>query len=318
MLNMSATATQSASRPVDDRIARLAAEQYGVVSRPQLREIGLSNGAITARVARGVLHPRHHGVYSVGHAVLGSHGRWMAAVLACGPSAVLSHAAAAALWELRSSAATTVDVTVPGAGGRQKRKGIRVHRARSLESTNKDGSPVTTPRRTILDLAATLDRRGIERLLDRAELQRLGDTLSLDALARAHAGHRGAHKLLRTLHHHNPGTTLTKSELEERFYALRERAGLAKPAKVNDHVEALEADFIFKNQRVLVETDSWQHHKSRESFEQDRRRDAIHAAAHWRTLRFTYRQIEDDPATVAAAVEAALRYRGASAASSDA
>jgi very-short-patch-repair endonuclease len=169
---------------------------------------------------------------------------------------------------------------------------------------------------TLSSLAATLDRRGIERLLDRAELQRLGDVLSLDALARAHTGHPGAHKLLRILHHHDPGTTLTKSELEEAFYALCQRAGLPKPAKVNDHVEAFEADFIFKNQRVLVETDSWQHHRSRESFEQDRRRDAIHAAAGWRTLRFTHRQIEYEPATVAAAIEAALRYRGASAASS--
>jgi len=262
---MSATATQSASPSVDEAIARLAKRQYGVASRAQLREIGLSNGAITARVARGVLHQRHHGVYSVGHTVLSAHGRWMAAVLACGPTAVLSHASAAALWDLRGSAAGTVDVTVPGTGGR--RKGIRVHRARSLEVTEHERIPVTTPGRTILDLAATLDRRGIERLLDRAEHQRLGDTLSLDALARAHAGHRGAHKLLKTLHGHNPGTTLTRSELEEAFYALCRDAGLPKPSKLNDHIEGLEADFVFKEHRLLVETDSWRHHKSRESFE---------------------------------------------------
>jgi very-short-patch-repair endonuclease len=264
-----------------------------------------------------VLHRKQHGVYAVGHTVLGVRGYWMAAVLACGPNAVLSHAAAAALWNLRRSEATIVDVTLPGTGGRPRRKGIRIHRARNLDgrTTVREGIPVTTPGRTILDLAATLDRRGIERLLDRAEHQRLGDVLSLDALARAHAGHRGAHKLLTTLQDHDPGTTLTKSELEERFFALCRKAGLPKPV-VNDHVETLEADFIFKSHRVLVETDSWEHHRSRDSFESDRRRDAIHAAAGWRTLRFTHRQIKHDPATVAAAIDAALSYRGASAASS--
>jgi very-short-patch-repair endonuclease len=235
----------------------------------------------------------------------------MAAVLACGDTAVLSHTAAGALWGLRPSQAATVDVTVPGSGGRRPKAGIRVHRARNLDglTTTKDGIPVTTPGRTILDLAAGLNRRGIERLLDRAENARLGDDLPLDALARAHAGHRGASKLLKTLTDHHPGSTLTKSELEERFLKLCRDANLPKPV-LNDHVEGREADFIFALQRVLVETDSWEHHKSRDSFESDRRRDAIHAAAGWRTLRFTYRQIEGDPAMVARALGAALTARG--------
>jgi very-short-patch-repair endonuclease len=309
------TAPEVASPPVDAAIADLATRQYGVVSRAQLRALGLSDGGVSARVRRGMLHRRHHGVYAVGHTVLGSRGHWMAAVLACGASAVLSHAAAGALWDLRRSDAVVIDVTVPGTGGRPRRSGIRVHRARHLERTVKDGIPVTTPGRTILDLAATLDRRGIERLLDRAENQRLGDVLSLDALARAHPGHRGASKVLRALQDHDPGTTITKSDLEERFLKLCRDAGLPNATKLNDHVEGFEADFIFKEHRVLVETDSWQHHRSREAFERDRRRDAVHAAAGWRTLRFTYRQIDTDPAMVEAALRAAL-YRGASAASS--
>jgi hypothetical protein len=191
--------------------------------------------------------------------------------------------------------------------GADAAQGIRLHRARSLDglTTTHEAIPVTTVGRTILDLAATLDRRGIERLLDRAEHARLGDDLPLDALARASSGHRGATKLLAALDDHHPGSTLTRSELEERFLALCRGAGLPRPV-ANDHVELLEADFIFEAQRVLVETDSWQHHKTRQSFEQDRRRDAIHAAAGWRTLRFTHRQIEHDPATVARALEAAL------------
>src|SRR3954452_15859781 len=254
---MNRIGTQPASPPPDERVSAVAARQYGVVSRRQLRELGLSNRSVTQRVAAGRLHPIHRSVFAVGHTVLVRHGRWLAAVLACRPHAVLSHAAAGALWDLRPSRATIIDVTLPGTGGRQRRKDIRIHRARSLagQTTTKDGIPVTTPGRTILDLAANLDRRGIERLLDRAENARLCDDLPLGALARAHHGHRGASKLLATLEDHTPGTTLTKSDLEERFLALCRHAGLPKPTKLNDHVEGLEADFIFKTQRVLVETD---------------------------------------------------------------
>jgi very-short-patch-repair endonuclease len=299
--------TEPAPPSPDRRVAALAARQYGVVSRRQLRDLGLSDRSITQRVAAGRLHSVHRGVYAVGHAVLVGNGDWLAAVLACGPSAVLSHAAAGALWGLRPSAATIVDVTVPGGGGRSRRNGIRIRRARSLDgqTTTKAGIPVTTPGRTILDLAAGLDRRGIERLLDRAENLRLGDSIPLAALARAHTGHRGANKLVKALQDHAPGTTLTKSHLEERFLKLCRDANLPEPV-VNDCVEALEADFVFAANRVLVETDSWEHHKSRGSFERDRRRDAIHAAAGWRTLRFTHRQIEHEPDTVADALTAAL------------
>jgi very-short-patch-repair endonuclease len=296
---------ESASAPVDRAVAALARRQWGVVARRQLRELGVTDRGVAQRVAAGRLHRIHTGVYAVGHTVLGARGRWMAAILACGPTAVLSHAAAGALWELRGMDAMIIDVTVPGTGGRQRRTGIRVHRARSLQTTTKDGIPVTTPGRTILDLAATLDRRSIERLLDRAEHQRLGDDLPLDALARAHAGHRGAHRLLQTLQEHHPGTTLTRSELDERFLNLCRAAGLPRP-RCNHHVEGLEVDFVFAGHGLLVETDSWRHHRSRESFESDRRRDAIHAAAGWRTLRFTHRQIEAEPAEVARAIAAVL------------
>jgi very-short-patch-repair endonuclease len=316
MLEMAPTATESASPPLDAAISARATRQYGVISRVQLRELGLSDGGISARVARGVLVRLHHGVYAVGHTALGPRGRWTAAVLACGPGAVLSHAAAGALWELRASEATIIDVTVPGSGGRRHRQGLRVHRARSLDgrTTIKDGIPVTTPARTILDLAATLDGRALERLLDQAENARLTDVASLDALARAHTGHKGAAKLRATLQAHEPGTTVTKSELEERFLALCRQAGLPQP-RVNDDVEGFEVDFVFKDHRVLVETDSWRHHKSRESFESDRRRDATHAAAGYRTLRFTHRQMTGDPAAVTRALQAVLARRGSSSSS---
>ena len=133
----------SASPPVDRVVARLARRQHGVVARRQLRELGVTDRGVAQRVAAGRLHRIHTGVYAVGHTVLGTRGRWMAGVLACGPTAALSHAAAGALWELRAIEANTTDVTVPGTGGRQRRSGIRIHRARNLDgqTTTKHGVP---------------------------------------------------------------------------------------------------------------------------------------------------------------------------------
>jgi very-short-patch-repair endonuclease len=212
----------------------------------------------------------------------------------------------AALWDLRPSAALIVDVTVPGTGSRN-RKGLRIHRARDLtgQTTTCDGIPVTTPARTILDLAATLQRRPLERVLDQAENLRLTDVPSLAALARAHAGHRGASRLWATLGAHEPGTTLTRSQLEERFLELCRDAGLPRP-KVNVRVSGPEVDFTFPQHRLLVETDSWRYHRSRDAFERDRRRDALHTRAGYRTLRFTHDQLSTEPATAAATVRAAL------------
>jgi very-short-patch-repair endonuclease len=298
---------ESGPTPVDAGIGALAARQHGVISRGQLRRLGVSDSAVSRRVRAGRLHRVHPGVFAVGHAVLGARGRWMAAVLACGPGAVLSHASAGALWELRASAAAKIDVTVPRAG-RGSRPTIRIHRPRSLpadEVTMHHGIPVTTPARTLLDLAATLERRPLERALDQAEVQELTDYPALAALARAHPHHRGARKLEAALATHAAGTTLTKGKLEERFLALCDRHGLPRP-RCNTWVEGFEVDFLFADRRVIAETDSWRHHQTREAFERDRRRDAAHARAGYRTLRFTYRQVENEPRAVAEALRAAL------------
>jgi REase_MTES_1575 len=217
----------------------------------------------------------------------------------------LSHAAAGALWELRASAAVIVDVTVPRTG-RRKRPGLRIHRPRALpahEVTTHDRIRVTTPARTILDLAATLQRRPLERLLDSAENARLTDVASVVALARAHAGHRGAGRLLAALDTHTPGTTLTKSELEERFLALCRANGLPAPL-VNESVNGFEVDFAFPNARLIVETDGWSWHRTRHAFERDRHRDAVHARAGYRTIRFTDTQLRHDPQAVVATLVA--------------
>jgi very-short-patch-repair endonuclease len=296
--------------PVDVRIAALAASQEGVVSRRQLLALGLHPRAISRRVAEGRLHPIHRGVYAVGHPVLAPRGRWMAAVLAGGPAAVLSHASAGALWELRPSAASRIDITVPHTSGARAQAGLRIHRSRRLadQVTTHERIPVTTPARTILDLAATLQRRPLERLLDQAENARLTDVPSLVALARAHTGHRGASRLLEALTSHTPGTTMTRSELEERFLAQCDDSGLPRP-RVNVRVEDLEVDFLYAGQGVIVETDGWQYHRTREQFERDRHRDAMLTRAGYRILRFTHRQLTRDAGVVAATLSAALGAR---------
>ncbi|HEX2104547.1 MAG TPA: hypothetical protein VHF51_12905 [Solirubrobacteraceae bacterium] len=121
---------------------------------------------------------------------------------------------------------------------------------------------MTSPARTILDLAARLERRPLERLQDQAESSRLTEVRSLDALARAHAHHRGAGPLRAALAAHTPGTTITRSELEERFLALCRAGGLPRP-RCNAHVAGLEVDFVFDHHRVVVETDGYRYHGTR-------------------------------------------------------
>jgi predicted transcriptional regulator of viral defense system len=154
---------------VDQRVAALAERQHGVLSTRQLAAIGLPQRAVSHRAAAGRLHRVHQGVYAVGHTVLTVNGRRMAAVLAAEPGAVLSHASAAALWEIRPTSATRIDVSVRSAGGRAKRRGLRIHRTPTLrtdEITAHQGIRVTTPARTLLDLASSLPRRALERALD--------------------------------------------------------------------------------------------------------------------------------------------------------
>ena len=187
--------------PLDQLIAALATAQHGVIASRQLRALGLGPRAAAHRAVAGRLHRVHHGVYAVGHTELSERGRWMAAVLACGPRAALSHHKAGALWGLRPSSSPTIDVTVPNTNGR-RREGVRIHRSRALgagEVTTEDGIPVTTPERTILDLTATLSIAHLEKVLDRMEILELAEYGTVAQLARRRTGHRGAAKLLHTL-----------------------------------------------------------------------------------------------------------------------
>ncbi len=196
----------------DLAVAALADAQHGVVTRRQLELLGFSARAVGRRVEAGRLRPLHRGVYAVGHTALRVEGRWMAAVLACGDGAVLSHASAAAVWELRPIGSGAIHVTVPGDPGRKKRAGIRVHRSRTLtpeQTTSHRGIPVTTPERTIVDLARTLSGRPLEQVLDRAEQR-----ADFDQLRKATRSPSLQAQLARYRTH------ATRSELEEAFLNL--------------------------------------------------------------------------------------------------
>jgi very-short-patch-repair endonuclease len=300
-------------RSAEERLAALATRQHGVVSRAQLIALGVSSSAVARRVASGRLHTLHVGVYAVGHPILGLQGRLMAAVLACGRGAAVGYTSAAVLWDLQRTGSGPAHVLVPGGAGRG-RSGIRVHRHPGLapsEVTARAAIPVTTPARTILDLAATVSDRRLKRALDQAELQELTDYPALDALARAHARHRGATRLRRLLDSYEAGTARTRSDLEDAFLELCARHGLPRPLVNVELATGLIVDFVFAPERVAVEADSWQWHRGRAAFERDRERDAILATRGYRTLRFTDRQVENDPRAVARALNAALTARAA-------
>jgi Transcriptional regulator, AbiEi antitoxin/Protein of unknown function (DUF559) len=281
-------------------IKELASRQHGVVALRQLRALGLSASGARKWVTTGRLHRVHREVYAVGHSALKREGHFMAAVLSCGPGAVLSHGSAAAHWGIRDSAAGFVDVTDPARLGRS-RPGLRVHRGdrmRSDETTTEDGIPCTTVARTLLDLAVVLDHRGIERECERSVRLRLFDLGALGSLLERHRGRRGVARLRTTIADYEPDLLLTRSELEARFLRLCIRSGLPRPV-VNGRLElagsVLEVDFHWPRQRLVVETDGASVHGTVKARETDTRRDQMLTAAGWTVIRSTWRQVTAEP-----------------------
>jgi very-short-patch-repair endonuclease len=252
--------------------------------------LGFDRGGIQRRVAAGRLHRLHRGVYAVGHTILSRNGAYLAAVLACGPDAVLSHRSAAALWDLRPSDAPRIDVTVPHTSGFRTTKTIVVHRPlRTPDPMTHAGVPVTTPGRTLADLALGLPRRQLENAVEAAERLRLHIDIDDD--------HPGAKRLREAATDDLP---FTRSELEDAFLDLCDRYDIPRPL-VNSIQEGCEVDFCWPEHRLIVEADG-DHHQTRAAFERDRARDARLTALSWRVMRFTARQVRRGPARVAALV----------------
>jgi hypothetical protein len=278
--------------PLERAVAELAEGQWGVVSLAQLRGLGLGERAVQQRAQVGRVRRVHRGVYAVGHAPLRREGRWLAAVLACGEGAVLSHVSAAAHWGLLQIDATLIEVTTPVS--RRGTAGVRRHRSRSLiarDTTNHQGIPVTTVPRTLLDLAASIPAHRLERALAQAERLQLYDHRAIEDLIARSNGHRGRTLLTQAT---AVEPKFTRSELEAWFLALVREIELPEPL-VNETLSApdhprLEVDFCWPSQRLIVELDGWDTHHTRAAFEQDRRRDAALQSAGWRVLRFTRRE----------------------------
>jgi very-short-patch-repair endonuclease len=228
----------------------------------------------------------------------------MAATLAVGHGALLSHYAAAVLWGLRPPRAGPIDVTVAGRETRN-RPGIRTHAANHLhprDATRHHGIPVTAPARTLLDLATVLGTRELDRVTEEAQVQRRVTPGSLNEQFERYPGHRGRAALTSAI---RSDPAFTRMELERRMLALIRAARLPAP-EVNVMLGIWEVDFLWRDARLIVETDGYAFHSSRRAFERDRRKDQELQAGGWRVIRFTWRQITDEPAAVIAALAVAL------------
>jgi very-short-patch-repair endonuclease len=273
------------SRPYA-RAAGLASNRHGVVAFVELLGLGCSQSWIQRQVRSGTLHRLYRGVYSVvPPKLLTIKGRWLGAVLACGPGAVLSHLDAAALWELCRIGSGPIHVTVPNENGRKRRSGIVLHRTSTLppgHTVVEDSIPVTKPRRTLADLRRTLPEYRFEPILRRAE------KLQLD-IGR------------------QPGSAEDpdRTELERRFLALCRRHSLPEP-DCQVIIGPYTVDFLWPERNLIVEVDGWEAHGTRSAFEDDRARDARLTSRGYRVVRFTWRQVMYEGPTVARIVRTIL------------
>jgi very-short-patch-repair endonuclease len=265
--------------PRDRAIVALAMRQHGVVTTAQLAAAGVERRAVARRVAATWLVRVHRGVYRVGP-VPAEFGLEMAAVLACGEGAVLSHQSAATVWGF-GQRDRMVHVTVPGQA-RRSRQGIRVHRSLSLDAAVHNGLPLTTPARTLDDLARTLPAGELERAKEQAHI--------LGLVIPDGAGE----------------PEFTRSEAERRLKTLCKAAGLPAP-RMNARVAGYEVDAYWPAHKLIVEIDGYRFHSSRRAFERDRRKDASLQASGYRVVRITWRRLRYESYAVAAELAVLLR-----------
>ncbi|MDQ2670423.1 MAG: type IV toxin-antitoxin system AbiEi family antitoxin domain-containing protein [Gemmatimonadota bacterium] len=295
-------------------MAALAERQHGVVARRQLLDLGLDRSAIDRRLSRGLLIPLHRGVFAVGHAQLRIEGRWMAAVLAVGEGAVLSHRDAAALHGMRT-APESRKVSVTTSKDARGTSALWVYARRTLTDDDRaeiKGIPVTSPARTLVDLAPMLTAAQLQSTLGEADRRGLLDTRAVhEALRRTRGRHgQGHQRLLAALDaHERHGAALLRSELEERFLDLVMNAGLPRPL-LNAPAAGFEVDALWPDARLAVELDGWANHKERQAAARDRDKTNKLQAAGYRVYRFLHGDLVHRPADVAAAIGDALTACG--------
>jgi Transcriptional regulator, AbiEi antitoxin/Protein of unknown function (DUF559) len=275
----------------------LAGKQHGLVTRRDLLELGFSADAIRHRIAKGRLHPIMRGVYAVGWPRLTRERRWMAAVLACGERALLSHRSAAALWGVIEDRRGAVDVSVRRRC-EHRRAGIRAMSRPSLPSEDvgmKDDIPVTRPARTLLDLATELDPTTLERAINEVDKNDLVDPETLRATLDRYSGEPGVRALRSVLDKHT--FRLSDSDLEILFRPIAASAGLPQPS-TKAWINGFEVDFFWPEFGLIVETDGLRYHRTPSAQARDRLRDQTHTASGLTQLRFTHRQVRYEPTYV--------------------
>jgi very-short-patch-repair endonuclease len=293
--------------PPLDAAVELATTQDGPIADWQLINLGVSRSTIKSWLRSRRLHPHHRGVYTLGHRAFGPNGRRWAAVLACGPGAVLSYRSAAAVWGIRPDNRPRIDVTV-ASRGRASRKGIQVHRVRRLDPrdvTKIDGIPVTTLARTLLDLAEVLPMNQVRRAINEADYLKLFDLRAVNELLSRSNGRRGVKPLTAALIAVVPGER-TRSDLEDMFLAFCEERQIPRP-KVNRGRNGKELDMTWPDHDLIVELDGYQSHRTRRAFEDDRRRDARHLVQGLRTARVTENWLTTEPDDLEATLKQLLQ-----------
>jgi very-short-patch-repair endonuclease len=279
-------------------VRALAERQYGVVARWQLLGLGLSSATISSYVETGWLIPIHAGVYALGHRVLTLRGHLLAAVLACGPTALLSHKSAGGLWNLLATAQTSTDVTIPGTSHKPQ-PGIRVHRARHLhpeDIATVDDIPITSVARTVVDLGGVLRPQQRLEVIEQADRLEILDFAALQRAIDRRPMVRGAAHLRRIIDEYTEAPN-TRSRLERDFLALITKAGLPTP-QLNTEVAGMTVDAYWPEWRLVVELDSRAYHLNPRQFETDRIRDAKLQRLRLRSLRITERRMKTAPGQV--------------------
>ena len=283
-----------------DRIAQIAGVQRGRISCRQLRDAGLTRGEIATLAGNGQLRRQLHGIYAVGHEAAIPLAAETEALLACGAGTVLSHGTAGVLWGLTPPLARESPVSVIAPASR-KRPQIDVHYSRALLPRDvriREGLPVTSPARTLLDLAGVLTPRRVELAFDHALIHRLMRANDMRELLQRTHGRLGQ-ALLRDLLGREQGPGVTRSEAEERFLALVREAQLPEP-EVNVRLHGWEVDFLWREARLVVEIDGYRYHSAHTNFVRDRRKDAVLHEHGLTVLRLTWLQLEGEPFAVVA------------------
>jgi very-short-patch-repair endonuclease/predicted transcriptional regulator of viral defense system len=287
-----------------ERLAALLDRQHLVVATWQMKRCGYSEWAARRAVRTREFDRIYRGVLTVAGTHLTFKGHCMAAALACGPDAVISHHAAAALWDLRPIPQTVIDVTAPT---QHSVHGIRSHVSPVPQTyqTNIDAIPVTTLERTCLDYAEQATPRQLTAALETANRRDLLDLRKLRRVMEGSPGRRGLHPLTAVLTDMDSDPQWTQSPPEQEFLELIRATDLPRP-KGNRLIEGHLVDFVWPAQRLIVEIDTYRFHTSRAAFESDRARDA-HLQRHgWRVLRITARRLHTHPQSVVADVRQML------------